>query len=141
MTFVPDVLDVILSSSAKVCIGYGDGKPLTRSLRYNWKFEELPPDADIVSVQRYTRAYIMQLIGGFLFADKSNTLVYCMFLQFIFDFDQTDTYAWGVATLTWLYKEFYRASHAQSLEIAGSLMLLQVWTYDKFPIVAPQRTL
>ncbi|TYK02494.1 serine/threonine-protein phosphatase 7 long form-like protein [Cucumis melo var. makuwa] len=52
------------------------------------KFEELPPDADIVSIQRYARAYIMQLIGGFIFADKSNTLVYCMFSQFLFDFDQ-----------------------------------------------------
>ncbi|KAA0057535.1 uncharacterized protein E6C27_scaffold497G00050 [Cucumis melo var. makuwa] len=40
------------------------------------KFEELPLDADIVSVQRYARAYIMQLIGGFLFANKSNTLVH-----------------------------------------------------------------
>ncbi|KAA0065899.1 serine/threonine-protein phosphatase 7 long form-like protein [Cucumis melo var. makuwa] len=97
-----------------------DGEPLTRSLKYNWKviyedflgvvppdmkgqwlslpwlaeqFEELSPDADVVSVQRYARAYIMQLIGGFLFVDKSNTLVHCMFLQFIFDFDQAGTYA------------------------------------------------
>ncbi|KAA0058286.1 serine/threonine-protein phosphatase 7 long form-like protein [Cucumis melo var. makuwa] len=78
-----------------------DGEPLTGSLRYNWKviyedfleivppdmkgqrlslpwlekqFEELLPDADVVSIQRYARAYIMQLIGGFLFTDKSNTL-------------------------------------------------------------------
>ncbi|XP_008464216.2 serine/threonine-protein phosphatase 7 long form homolog [Cucumis melo] len=97
-----------------------DGEPLTRSLKYNWKviyedflgvvppdmkgqwlslpwlaeqFEEFSPDADVVSVQRYARAYIMQLIGGFLFVDKSNTLVHCMFLQFIFDFDQAGTYA------------------------------------------------
>ncbi|KAL0555422.1 hypothetical protein IC582_009367 [Cucumis melo] len=127
-----------------------DGEPLTGSLRYNWmlicndylgvvspdmkgqrlslpwlaeQFEELPPDADIVSVQRYARAYIMQLIGGFLFADKSNNLVHCMFLQFLFDFDQAGTYAWGAATLAWLYRELCRASNAQSLEIAGPLML------------------
>ncbi|XP_050937743.1 serine/threonine-protein phosphatase 7 long form homolog [Cucumis melo] len=128
-----------------------DGEPLTGSLRYNWKviyedfleivppdmkgqrlslpwlekqFEELLPDADVVSIQRYARAYIMQLIGGFLFTDKSNTLVYCMFLQFIFDFYQADTYTWGVVTLTWLYRELCRVSHAQSLEIVGPLMLL-----------------
>ncbi|TYK03303.1 serine/threonine-protein phosphatase 7 long form-like protein isoform X1 [Cucumis melo var. makuwa] len=145
-----------------------DGEPLTGSLRYNWmlicndylgvvppdmkgqrlslpwlaeQFEELPPDADIVSVQRYARAYIMQLIGGFLFADKSNNLVHCMFLQFLFDFDQAGTYAWGAATLAWLYRELCRASNAQSLEIAGPLMLLQVWAYDRFSIIAPQRTL
>uniref|UniRef100_A0A9I9E1F2 Aminotransferase-like plant mobile domain-containing protein n=1 Tax=Cucumis melo TaxID=3656 RepID=A0A9I9E1F2_CUCME len=129
-----------------------DGEPLTGSLRYNWmlicndylgvvppdmkgqrlslpwlaeQFEELPPDTDIVSVQRYARAYIMQLIVGFLFVDKSNTLVHCMFLQFLFDFDQAGTYTWGAATLAWLYRELCRASNAQSLEIAGPLMLLQ----------------
>ena len=145
-----------------------DGEPLAGSLRYNWKvicidflevvppkmkgqqlslpwlaeqFQELPPNADIVSVHRYARAYIMQLIGGFLFADKLNTLVHCMFLQFIFDFEQVGTYVWGVATLAWLYRELYCASNAQSLEIAGPLMLLQVWAYNKFPIVGPQRPL
>ncbi|TYK09672.1 serine/threonine-protein phosphatase 7 long form-like protein [Cucumis melo var. makuwa] len=106
-----------------------DGEPLTGSLRYNWKFicedflgvlppnmkgqrlsvswlveqfEELPPDADVVSIQRYA-----------------------------------GTYAWDVATLAWLYKELCRASHAQSLEIADPFMLLQVWAYNRFSIVAP----
>ncbi|KAA0034012.1 serine/threonine-protein phosphatase 7 long form-like protein [Cucumis melo var. makuwa] len=47
----------------------------------------------------------------------------------------------GAATLAWLYRELCRASNAQSLEIASPLMLLQVWVYDRFSIVAPQRTL
>ncbi|KAA0053396.1 serine/threonine-protein phosphatase 7 long form-like protein [Cucumis melo var. makuwa] len=105
------------------------------------EFQELPPDADVVNVQRYARVYIMQLIGGFLFVDKSNTLVHCMFLQFIFDFDQAGTYAWGAVTLAWLYRELCRANHAQSLEITGPLMLVQVWAYDRFPIIVPQRPL
>ncbi|KAA0054292.1 serine/threonine-protein phosphatase 7 long form-like protein [Cucumis melo var. makuwa] len=37
-------------------------------------FQELPPDADVVSVQRYARVHILQLIDNFLFTDKSNTL-------------------------------------------------------------------
>ncbi|XP_008444031.1 serine/threonine-protein phosphatase 7 long form homolog [Cucumis melo] len=145
-----------------------DREPLIGSLRYNLKvickdilgvvpsdmkgqrlsllwlaeqFEELPSDVDVVSVQRYARAYIMQLIGGFLFAYKSNTLVHCMFLKFVFDFNQVGTYAWGATTLAWLYRELYRVSHAQSLKIVGPLMLLQVWAYNGFPIIAPQRTL
>ncbi|TYK15875.1 serine/threonine-protein phosphatase 7 long form-like protein [Cucumis melo var. makuwa] len=105
------------------------------------EFQELPPDADVVNIQRYARVYIMQLIGGFLFADKSNTLVHCMFLQFIFDFDQAGTYAWGAVTLAWLYRELCRVNHAQSLEITGPLMLVQVWAYDRFPIIVPQRPL
>ncbi|TYK03077.1 serine/threonine-protein phosphatase 7 long form-like protein [Cucumis melo var. makuwa] len=133
--------------AAGYCMQLGllvDGEPLTGSLSLPWlaeQFQELPPDADIVSVQRYARAYIMQLIEGFLFADKSNTLVHCMFLQFIFNFDQAGTYAWVAATLVWLYRELCRASNAQSLEIAGPLMLLQVWAYDRFSIVAPQKPL
>ncbi|KAA0048620.1 serine/threonine-protein phosphatase 7 long form-like protein isoform X1 [Cucumis melo var. makuwa] len=51
------------------------------------------------------------------------------------------TYAWGAATLAWLYRKLCRASNAQFLEIAGPLMLLQVWAYDRFSIIAPQRTL
>ncbi|XP_031736055.1 serine/threonine-protein phosphatase 7 long form homolog [Cucumis sativus] len=138
-----------------------DGEPVVGSLLYDWKvlcedylgemkgqrlslpwlaeqFTELPPDADVVSVQRYARAYIMQLIGGFLFADKSNTLVHCMFLPLLINFDQAGTYAWGAACLAWLYRELCRASNARSLEIAGPLILLQVWAYDRFPILAPQ---
>uniref|UniRef100_A0A9I9E5K6 Aminotransferase-like plant mobile domain-containing protein n=1 Tax=Cucumis melo TaxID=3656 RepID=A0A9I9E5K6_CUCME len=40
-----------------------------------------------------------------------------------------------------MYRELYRASNTQSLEIAGPLMLLQVWAYDRFSIVAPQKLL
>ena len=102
------------------------------------QFTELPSDADVVSVQRYALAYIMQLIEDFLFADKSNNLVHCMLLLLLINFDQTDTYAWGTACITWLYRELCRASNARSLEIAGPLILLQVWAYDRFPILAPQ---
>ena len=69
------------------------------------QFTELPQDVDIVSVQRYTHAYTAQLIGGFLFADKLNTLVHCMFIPLLSYFDQAGTYFWGVACLEWLYRE------------------------------------
>jgi len=142
-----------------------DGEPVTGSLQHDWKqicedflgvrpldlkgsrlslpwlasqFTELSPDADDVSIQRYARAYIMQLIGGFLFADKSNTLVHLMFLPLLASFEQAGNYSWGGACLAWLYRELCRASHAQALDIVGPLILLQVWAYDRFSIVAPQ---
>ena len=37
------------------------------------QFSELPVDADDLAIRRYARAYILQLLGGCLFADKSNT--------------------------------------------------------------------
>ncbi|KAL6342930.1 hypothetical protein AAG906_016950 [Vitis piasezkii] len=42
-------------------------------------FPTLAPDADEESIQRYTRAYILQLIGGFLFSGKSSDKVHLMF--------------------------------------------------------------
>ncbi|XP_038881612.1 serine/threonine-protein phosphatase 7 long form homolog [Benincasa hispida] len=146
-----------------VAIQFGlrvDGQPLTGSLQYDWKniceellgvlpddlkgsrssilwlasqFPELPPDADDINVRRYARAYIMQLIGGFLFADKSNNLLSCSSC-YCLDFEHAGTYSWGGAYLAWLYRELCRAINAQPLEIT----LLQLWAYDRFPIVALQ---
>ncbi|KAK9082863.1 hypothetical protein Scep_029334 [Stephania cephalantha] len=50
-------------------------------------FPNLPDNANEVEVQRYARAYILQLLGGTLFADKSNNLVHITYLQFLEDFE------------------------------------------------------
>ncbi|KAL6343142.1 hypothetical protein AAG906_020931 [Vitis piasezkii] len=50
-------------------------------------FPTLAPDADEESIQRYTRAYILQLIGGFLFSGKSSDKVHLMFLPLLKDFE------------------------------------------------------
>ncbi|KAL6324572.1 hypothetical protein AAG906_013384 [Vitis piasezkii] len=58
-------------------------------LHFTWlgqSFPILAPDADEESIQRYTRAYILQLIGGFLFLGKSSNKVYLMFLLLLEDF-------------------------------------------------------
>ncbi|XP_022152174.1 uncharacterized protein LOC111019957 isoform X2 [Momordica charantia] len=154
-----------------VAIQFGlpvDGEPVTGSLQHDWaticedllgvrptqlkgsrlslpwlasQFTKLPVEADEVMIKRYTRAYIMQLIGGFLFADKSNTLVHLMFLPLLKDFEEAGRYSWGSACLAWLYRELCRASQIDALEIAGPLILLQVWAWDRFPAIAPQRKL
>ncbi|XP_011648507.1 serine/threonine-protein phosphatase 7 long form homolog [Cucumis sativus] len=95
-----------------------DGELVVGSLNYDWK------DVDVVSI-RDTLVHT-QLIGGFLFADKSNTLVHCIFLSLLIDFDQADTYAWGATCLAWLYRKLCRASSTWSLEIINPLMFLQV---------------
>ena len=56
-------------------------------------------DADVESVRCYARAFILQLIGGFLFADKSNNRVHLMFLPLLQDLGVTSTYSWGSACL------------------------------------------
>lgn len=145
-----------------------DGKAVTGSLQHDWPllcedllgvrppqpqlrgsrlslpwlgshFTKLPLEADEVMIKRHTRAYIMQLIGGFLFADKSSTFVHLMFLPLLNDFEEAGQYSWGSACLAWLYRELCRASQIDTLEIAGPLILLQVWAWDRFPTIAPQR--
>ncbi|TYK30030.1 uncharacterized protein E5676_scaffold587G00420 [Cucumis melo var. makuwa] len=50
------------------------------------------------------------------------------------DADVVGTYAWDAMTLAWLYRKLYHASYVQSLEIAGPLMLLQVWHTTDSPL-------
>ena len=60
-------------------------------LKLTWlslRFQELPDDAEEATVQHYARAYIMQLIGGLVFSDKSQNLVKLMYLPFLRDFNQ-----------------------------------------------------
>lgn len=102
------------------------------------QFIELSSDVDDITIQRYARAYIMQLIGGFLFADKSNTLVHLIFLSLLGSFETAGRYSWGSACLAWLYRELCWVSTATALAIADPLILLQVWAYDWFYTIAPQ---
>ncbi|RVW46284.1 Serine/threonine-protein phosphatase 7 long form-like [Vitis vinifera] len=102
-------------------------------------FSSLPPDADVESVRCYARAFILQLIGGFLFADKSNNRVHLMFLPLLKDLGVIGIYSWGSACLAWLYREMYRASHIDAHDVSGPLVLLQLWIWDRFPFIAPMR--
>ena len=56
------------------------------------------------AVQHHTRAYILQVCGGILFADKSGNLVHLMFLQMLRNFHEAGQYSWGSASLAWLYQ-------------------------------------
>ena len=80
----------------------GDRDISGQRLRLMWlteHFPSLPPDADVESVRCYARAFILQLIGGFLFVDKSNNRVHLMFLPLLQDLGVTSTYSWGSACL------------------------------------------
>ncbi|KAK9126323.1 hypothetical protein Scep_015169 [Stephania cephalantha] len=102
-------------------------------------YPELPLEATDVHIQRYTRAYILQLIGGSLFSGKSNNLVHVMYLPLLANFEETGKYSWGSACLAWLYREMCRATSSSAKEISGCLILLQLWIWDRFPYLAPKR--
>ncbi|KAI8534531.1 hypothetical protein RHMOL_Rhmol10G0097500 [Rhododendron molle] len=102
-------------------------------------FGVLPLDADPIAVEQHARAYILRLIGGTIFADKSSSLVHLMFLPLLEDFNTAGEYSWGSAALGCLYSELCRASIVDKLQIGGFMLLLQVWAWERFPHISPRR--
>ncbi|XP_028084319.1 serine/threonine-protein phosphatase 7 long form homolog [Camellia sinensis] len=112
------------------------------SLKLKWiseHFRHLPHDASDETVHHYARTYIMWLIGGVLVPDKSQNIVKMMFLPLLRDFDRIQEYSWGGATLACLYRMLCRATKADTKEIAGPLVLLQVWAWERLSRIAPSR--
>ncbi|KAH1265484.1 Serine/threonine-protein phosphatase 7 long form [Glycine max] len=67
-------------------------------------------DGNVEQLQRFARAWILRFIGGVLFVNKSSSKVSLRYLQFLRDFEQCSTYAWGPAVLTYLYREMCSAT-------------------------------
>ncbi|XP_038896713.1 protein MAIN-LIKE 2-like [Benincasa hispida] len=90
-------------------------------------FAHLPDHADEEDLQRYTRAYIFTLIGGLVFSDKSNSRVHLMYLPLLVDFDVAGIYNWDAECLAWLYGKLHKGVVIDGKDIAGLLLLLQIW--------------
>jgi len=145
-----------------------DGAPVIGPTNYNWRqlaeelLGEMPPDNEMSGQRvrigwlterfgvlprnpteeqlvRFTRAYILRMIGGWLMPDHSGHLVGLMYLQFLRDLDECGRYAWGAAVLAHLYHQMCHATNPDAIEISGCLTLLHVWAWDRFPSLAPSR--
>ncbi len=75
-------------------------------------------------MQQYARFYMLNMLGGNIFVDKSNNKVHVAWLQFLEDFDQAREYSWGDAPLAWMYRELCRTCEITAKDIAGPLILL-----------------
>ncbi|XP_038896340.1 protein MAIN-LIKE 2-like [Benincasa hispida] len=102
-------------------------------------FAHLLDNADEEELQRYARAYILTLIGGLVFPNKSNSRVHLMYLPLLIDFDVTETYSWGAGCLAWLYKQLCKSAVIDGKDIVGPLLLLHIWAWDRFSLLAPRR--
>jgi hypothetical protein len=60
-----------------------------------------------------------------------------MFLLFLEDFDAVGRYNWGNATLALLYRELCKVTNPKSCDIAGALILVQLWAWSRFPHISP----
>ncbi|XP_057760879.1 protein MAIN-LIKE 2-like [Arachis stenosperma] len=60
---------------------------------------ELEQDASEERLMRYTKGYIMQLIGGILFPDASDSRVHIRWLPLVEDLEACGRLSWGSAVL------------------------------------------
>ncbi|RYQ87749.1 hypothetical protein Ahy_B09g095285 [Arachis hypogaea] len=65
---------------------------------------ELEQDATEERIMRYTRGYIMQLIGGILFPDVSDSRVHIRWLPHLEDLDACSRLSWSSVVMAWLYR-------------------------------------
>lgn len=99
-------------------------------VKFSWLnsiFPSLPDDASDVHLRCYTQSYLLQLIGGVLFADHSRGQVHCIYIHLIENLATCATLSWGSAVLAFLYVELYKSNQKDTEEADGCNLLLQLW--------------
>ncbi|EMS48154.1 hypothetical protein TRIUR3_13241 [Triticum urartu] len=125
------------------CLGHdprGQSMPGKSFLHYKWlkkHFYELPEGADDHTVQRHVRAYILSLLCGVLFPDGTGRMS-LIYLPLIADLSLVGTYSWGSAALAFLYRALCSAASSHNMKnIGGSLLLLQLWSWEHSHVGRP----
>jgi len=118
----------------------GPAMPGKSFLHYKWlkkNFYELPEDADDMTVERHVRAYILSLLCGVLFPDGTGRMS-LIYLPLIADLSCVSTYSWGSAVLAFLYRSLCSVASSHNIKnIGGSLLLLQLWSWERFHVGRP----
>ncbi|KAH1039659.1 hypothetical protein J1N35_041402 [Gossypium stocksii] len=87
---------------------------------------------------QYARAYILEIIGGYLMLDLSRNLVHLRWLLKLIDFRAAGKLSWGSAVLATLYREMCEATVPNKAKIKGCLSLLQSWARYRLPFLRPR---
>jgi hypothetical protein len=93
-----------------------------------------------VEVLQHARCRLMQLLG-YVFADQSGMKVKLLYLPFLRDLDQAGTYSWGSAVLASLYREMCKAAKKTVTGMAGPVLLIQLWAWERLPKLRPELNL
>ncbi|CAI0464504.1 unnamed protein product [Linum tenue] len=119
---------------------------LGNKLRTSWlrhQFNSLPNNASIQDLQNFANTYILSLIGGVLFPNRSGGNVSCSFLWILRDWDKATSYSWGSAVLSNTYREMGRTVFGYGStggsthgDLAGCFILLQLWAWQRLPSIA-----
>jgi Plant mobile domain len=126
------------------------GKPVTTetfrpkskvAISIKWlhqNFSICPVIADENTIQQYARAYLLMLIGSLLFTDHSGNSISAIYLPLFRDFDRAGRYSWASAVLAYLYKELCLATNPDRMQFGGSILLLQLWSWERLPMGRPR---
>ncbi|RLN04599.1 hypothetical protein C2845_PM13G15370 [Panicum miliaceum] len=96
----------------------------------------MPPPADAPQgvVARFARAWIWQLVSGFLFLDSNGNTISWMWPALIEqDRENIATFSWGSTTLGWLYLQMCGACRRSesNANLGSCAYLLQLWMWER----------
>ncbi|KAK5845904.1 hypothetical protein PVK06_002147 [Gossypium arboreum] len=110
-------------------------------IEMGWLRDTFPePNNDSTELERirYARAYILEMIGGYLMPDLSRNRVHLRWLLKLVDFRAAGELSWGSAVLATLYREMCGPTRPNKAKIGGCLSLLQSWARFHFPFLRPR---
>ncbi|KAH9606160.1 hypothetical protein KSS87_013272 [Heliosperma pusillum] len=109
-------------------------------LKLTWLHDNFQNVANINSQYQlhcHVRAYLLYLFGALLFPDKTGNTVSLIYLPLLENLDQIDDISWGSGVLACLYRNLCKATKVDCIEIAGLLLLLQLWSWERVSIGRP----
>ncbi|GAU10727.1 hypothetical protein TSUD_424340, partial [Trifolium subterraneum] len=78
------------------------------------------------------RAFLLYLIGGTLFTNKSAQYVDLIFLSYLQDIPLINTWNWGASGLAYMYNYLDRASRRRCGNHGGYNCMFQAWVFAHF---------
>ncbi|XP_052178435.1 protein MAIN-LIKE 2-like [Diospyros lotus] len=140
------VIGVTYTACETVCVKYlgrapDSGYTSGGMVKLSWlkeTFSQCPEDSSIEDIERYTRAYLLYLVGSTIFSTTTGNKVPVMYLPLFENFNQAGKYAWGAAALSFLYRALGNASLKSQSTISGCLTLLQCWSYYHLNVGRPR---
>lgn len=111
------------------------------AIKMSWlrnNFSTCPENADDNTVQQYARAYLLMLVGSVLFTDHSGDCISAIYLPLFEDFNEAGRYSWASGVLAFLYRELCGATDPKRKQFGGPVLLLQLWSWERFPMGRPR---
>nr|XP_017256075.1 PREDICTED: serine/threonine-protein phosphatase 7 long form homolog [Daucus carota subsp. sativus] len=109
-------------------------------IKFTWLYQRYGRagvEGDPERIAIHTQAYLMLVVGAVLFPTRSRSVVHPRYIGLLRDISQIHTYSWGSGVLAYLYRALGMAVRKDNTHIAGCMLLLQIWSYERFDIGLP----